>query len=1230
MTETIRPDGLWAKVRPRSGVCAVSAAIAVACSLTFAAAASAAEPLRGQWHMDEYDDGLGYAAQPDASGNGLTAQPVGSLFNFTGQGRFGGAYRFPSKTSYFNAGNSPVLQPANVTVVAWVRKNGIPGFVKGIVSHGAVGNCSRSSYALYTGGSLDSNPRTRFYIWNGTADFASPRAPDSIWDGAWHMLAGTYDGSRVRLYVDGAEVGSGTPASGNIAYGLAGHNDLLIGGFSDICSEQTNFDGDIDEPRIYSRALTAAEIARLADPLATSPPELPAPPPPPVRRDPIASFRPTTLVPKPFSPVTFDASASTPGDDRLIRYDWDLTGDGKTDVSCGAETPVLTSNTLSSTVRKVGLSVIGAGGARASASQPVNIPKLTLPARTSLAIRETGTTLRLSGSSVPGGLCSPKDPTQAARIDTTANGGPGPGCISQLVYGSFRATGCWRLNNDPAALPQKSRVLLDGAMRPVIFGGVKPATGTVPAAISQPPGRGGLPYGSLLDPGKLRFPKARASASMVEYALALTAAVANNTFVSDGPVRVNGLDVTPTRGRGGDGKIAFIGGGLLAGAKAQLLSYGAEVTANSPFGKLPMKDGELKERFGLSDNNSPLGALKIPSKLKLVPGLGIKGDVSAVMDKYKLKIGANVSLPSALGGVTSRADLTASVEKGLELDYFKLAANQAPLGPVILKNMNFEWRGPEKLLTAGLEATILYQIGAGGEIRFQNGTFRSLSVHAEASPGIALAPGVFLSALDAAYDTNGPVIKGGGTLTLGPNPGGGCPKAGVDGTVTLDFNYPITLSAVGATRLACFNVATMGAGINEEGYGYFFGRINPDLSPLPLTINGAVGGQIQVPINGKSLVFQIDATASACIDLGGPFKGCLPTADMTVTDRAFAACLDFGPFSAGLRVFYPPPASLANPVLFAAYLLKNFKGLAPGCNVGDYRPFPVKLARASGPNASAAAKTASFTLPAGRRGVVLAVHGDGDPPELVVKGPGGQVIDVPSHALLHNDKYAAFRLPFDDTTYVMLGKPAAGTWRIELKPGSPEIKSVESADALPPVKVTGAVKQIGDRRELSYRVGARKGQSVRFVETAGPKAGQTLGETTKSRGTIRFSPAQSRTRTHTIVAYVVQDGTPSQKITVARFQAALPAIGKAKIRVRRTKNRLAITWSAVRNAQSYRVFVDLGDGRKLFFTPSARTRRVTVAGVAKRDRATITVIGERKGGRLGPKALARVKPVKAK
>ena len=228
----------------------------------------------------------------------------------------------------------------------------------------------------------------------------SPAVPNSIWNDAWHLLVGTYDGANVRLYVDGAEVGPGTPATGNIAYGLAAHNDLLIGGFNDpACFEQTNFDGYIDDPRVYGRALTAAEIAGLADPLATSPPDVApdvAPPPPPTPapapRLPSAEFAVTTPNPRAFEATTLDASGSNPGSDVVQSYNWDLTADGKTDVSCGAQTPVLTTNTLASNVRSIGLTLAGAGGTIASVSQAIAIPRIALPAPTAAAIRATGTT----------------------------------------------------------------------------------------------------------------------------------------------------------------------------------------------------------------------------------------------------------------------------------------------------------------------------------------------------------------------------------------------------------------------------------------------------------------------------------------------------------------------------------------------------------------------------------------------------------------------------------------------------------------------------------------------------------------------------------------------------------------------------------------------------------------------------------------------------------------------
>jgi Concanavalin A-like lectin/glucanases superfamily len=79
-------------------------------------------------------------------------------------------------------------------------------------------DCDRASYGLYS----SSNGGMAFYI-SGAAGassnwYRSPEAPASVWDGKWHHAAGTYDGSTVRLFIDGVEVGRGTPANTPIAY----------------------------------------------------------------------------------------------------------------------------------------------------------------------------------------------------------------------------------------------------------------------------------------------------------------------------------------------------------------------------------------------------------------------------------------------------------------------------------------------------------------------------------------------------------------------------------------------------------------------------------------------------------------------------------------------------------------------------------------------------------------------------------------------------------------------------------------------------------------------------------------------------------------------------------------------------------------------------------------------------------------------------------------------------
>lgn len=160
--------------------------------------------------------------------------------------------------------SSPLLEPSNVTVDAWVRADGTPGRFRYILAKGAKG-CLAASYGLYTG--FDSG--LQFYVFDGTTTFVvSPAATAAeVWDGSWHHVAGTYDGANVRLYLDGIEVGGGTPTSIAIGYGLSTDNDLVIGNYLDngACLSPTPFSfiGEIDEVELFNVALSAADIGAI-------------------------------------------------------------------------------------------------------------------------------------------------------------------------------------------------------------------------------------------------------------------------------------------------------------------------------------------------------------------------------------------------------------------------------------------------------------------------------------------------------------------------------------------------------------------------------------------------------------------------------------------------------------------------------------------------------------------------------------------------------------------------------------------------------------------------------------------------------------------------------------------------------------------------------------------------------------------------------------------------------
>lgn len=146
--------------------------------------------------------------------------------------------------------DAPTLRPLSLTFAAWMRRADLSGgTVLGLAQNGATG------------------PANTFEIWvNGTSDIYVELASMGFLEMApapnvWGHYAGVYAGSELTVYANGVAIGT----QPNPAPAYAG-DPYRIGCDMDSSFERGHWTGTIDEVRLYDRALSAAEIAALAQP----------------------------------------------------------------------------------------------------------------------------------------------------------------------------------------------------------------------------------------------------------------------------------------------------------------------------------------------------------------------------------------------------------------------------------------------------------------------------------------------------------------------------------------------------------------------------------------------------------------------------------------------------------------------------------------------------------------------------------------------------------------------------------------------------------------------------------------------------------------------------------------------------------------------------------------------------------------------------------------------------
>jgi hypothetical protein len=226
---------------------AMITAMAAMFAMASTSASAAILPI-GIWHFNA-SSGTEVA---DASGHHHTGTLEGGAA--WSAGRFQGAVSLNGQSAAVKIPASSTLEPSNITVSTWLDATN-PGSFRYVLAKGANG-CIAASYALYTG----PNGGLEFYVAGsqGASYGVSPEAGTGIWNGQWHNVVGTYDGSTVRLYLDGQQVGSGTAYGTPIGYPAVSSNDLLIGNFPG-CAE-LGFRGRVDEVKLFDRAMSTTEI----------------------------------------------------------------------------------------------------------------------------------------------------------------------------------------------------------------------------------------------------------------------------------------------------------------------------------------------------------------------------------------------------------------------------------------------------------------------------------------------------------------------------------------------------------------------------------------------------------------------------------------------------------------------------------------------------------------------------------------------------------------------------------------------------------------------------------------------------------------------------------------------------------------------------------------------------------------------------------------------------------
>jgi PKD repeat protein len=613
----------------------------------------------------------------------------------------------------------------------------------------------------------------------------------------------------------------------------------------------------------------------------------------------------------------------------------------------------------------------------------------------------------------------------------------------------------------------------------------------------------------------------------------------------------------------------------------------------------------------------------------------------------------NLDLKSVNFEATGAVEIKANLETGIELNSLKFEIGEASLAPIFkVKKASFVYYFPEAeeeskrdswqakgTITFGEEIAELE-----AELAFKKGEFQSASMKFKAEPGVPIYPGINLNEIGASVGVN-PLAFGG--------------VLGAKIAALLELELAFKFREATSTELGFFGgqgklsyksdeIATLAADVYSDGY-----------------VDAQVTFNLHFPFDSKEPVIEVsggagfwDEPSSGLWQAKGNvyFKLWIISAEVAglINNLYAAGCLHVGAegvFGGGVQGRYRFSDGNIDGGLFGndncSDQLKQYSQKALVKHSGGFvkeesalfLPKSGDFSSGLSPLATAAAVSEedTFTLPSGGLGQELRITSSSGTPVVTLVGPGGQTYTTPAttgQLAMVGGQFMSAIGPAPHQVLVLLRKPKAGTWHVQVAPGSPQVAKLEvSEDVAPATVKVHVTRKHGHRWSLAYKISHYlPGTKVRFVER-GRDSTHVLGLAGKAKGTLTFTPQEGLSRSRAVYAYLLSsEGAVVRELTVGHYTA--PAAfrpGKArKVKIARHGTSATVTWSAVAGVRTYRIKVRGSDGRLQSFFRKANRRSVSLSNVLPFESFTASVVA------VGPNMLAghpvsgRLAPVKTK